>query len=198
MSLRQIPGPIYGGDYYTHYGIINHIYNGNPPWTCPQYQNEYAFYPWLLHLSVALIGKISGNLLESYIFYFPTLVVIASGIIVYLLGKEIFRDKVFPLVFTFGWMGTRLFVGYIPSSFTPTLTTPLLLLTVLKAVKTGKKWWTASAAISFGLFIMSHMAALPPGALLLVFVWLYYSFAGNIHIDLDPDAMRLHVKKGEN
>lgn len=193
LSLHQIPGPLYGGDYYTHYGIINHIYNGNAPWTCPQNQNEYAFYPWLVHVLVAFIGKITGNLLASFLLYFPTLVVIASGIIVYFLGKELFKDKVFPLVFTFVWMGTRLFVDYIPASFTPTITTPLLLLTVLKAIKTGKKEWTVSAAVSFGLFIMSHMATLPPGALLLIFVWLYYSFAGNVRLDLDPDTMRLHL-----
>jgi hypothetical protein len=80
LSLKQIPGPMYGGDYYTHYGIINHIYNGNPPWTCPQNQNEYAFYPWLLHFLVAVIGKITGNLLASYILYFPVLVAASSFI----------------------------------------------------------------------------------------------------------------------
>jgi len=194
LSLKQIPGPMYGGDYYTHYGIINHIFNGNPPWTCPQNQNEYAFYPWLLHLLVAIIGKITGNLLESYILYFPVLVVFASGIIVYLLGREIFRGRLFPLLFCLGWMGTRLSVDYIPSNFTPVITTPLLLLTTLKALKTGSIKWIIFGGLSLGLFIMSHVATLPPGALLLVLAWLYYSFAGNVKLDLNPDTMRVMLK----
>jgi hypothetical protein len=194
LSLRQIPGPMYGGDYYTHYGIINNIYNGNLPWTCPQNQNEWAFYPWLLHFLVALIGKITGNLLASYILFFPVLVVISNGVIVYLLGREIFKDRVFPLLLCFGWMGTRLFVDYIPANFTPTITTPLLLLTTLKALKTGSRKWILAGGISFGLFIMSHVATLPPGALLLVFAWIYYSFAGNVKLDLNPDTMRIMLK----
>jgi hypothetical protein len=194
LSLKQIPGPMYGGDYYTHYGIINHIYNGNPPWTCPQNQNEYAFYPWLLHFLVAVIGKITGNLLASYILYFPVLVVISSGVIVYLLGREIFQNKVLPLLFCFGWMGTRLFVDYIPANFTPTITTPLLLLTTLKALKTGSRKWIIAGGVSFGLFIMSHIATLPPGTLLLVFAWIYYSLAGNVKLYLNFDTMRFMLK----
>ncbi len=193
-SLKQIPGPMYGGDYYLHYGIINHIYNGNLPWTCSEYQNEYAFHPWLLHLSVALIGKITGDLLASFLLYFPLLVVIASGVVSYLLGREVFKDRVFALLFCLGWMGTRLSVDYIPANFTPAVTTPLLLLTTLKALKTGKTRWIIFGGVAFGLFIMSHIAALPPGALLLALLWLYYSFAGNIKLDLDPDKMKVLFK----
>ncbi len=193
-GLKQIPGPLYGGDYYAHYAIINHIYDGNFPWTCPQYQDNWAFYPWLLHLLVVVIAKITGNLLESYLLYFPVLVVIAGGVLSYLLGRELFKNKLFALLLCFGWMGTRLFVDYIPANFTPTVMTPLLLLATLKALKSGKAKWVVAAGVSFGLFIMSHVATLPPGVLLLVLLWLYYSFAGNVRFDVNPEDMRVVFK----
>ncbi|MFZ2456916.1 MAG: glycosyltransferase family 39 protein [Candidatus Altiarchaeia archaeon] len=194
VSLKQIPGPLYGGDYYLHYGIINHIYNGNAPWTCSEYQDQYAFHPWLLHLTVALIGKITGNLLASFLFYFPVLVVIASGLLYYLIGRELFKERAFALLLCLGGMGTRLSVDYIPANYTPAVTSLLLFYTVFKALKTGKTKWIASGGIAFGLFIMSHIAALAPGALLFAVLFAYYSFTRNVKIDLDPDSMKMRLQ----
>jgi hypothetical protein len=194
LSLKQIPGPMYGGDYYLHYGIINSIYNGNAPWTCSEYQGEYAFHPWLLHLAVAFIGKITGDLLASFLVYFPVIVVISSGVVSYLLGRELFKDRSFALLFCLAWMGSYLGVNYIPANYTPAVTSPLLLLSVFKALRTGKTKWIVLGGISFGLFVMSHIAALPAGALLLGLIYICYFLGGNFKPDLDPDSMRVLFK----
>jgi len=193
-QFQQIPGPLYGGDYYFHYGIIEHIYNGNLPWTCPQFQGEWAFYPWLIHLSVAIFGWITGDIFKSYVLYFPLLVVALSGIIVYLLGKELFKKTEFALLTTLAFLGTRLYIDYIPANFTATLMAPLFLFTTLKAYKTKELKWVAFAGISFGLFTLSHASALPVGGFFLFLLFVYMIFQGRITGGFDSEAGQWNFK----
>jgi hypothetical protein len=187
-QFQQIPGPMYGGDYYFHYGITQHIYNGNMPWTCPQFQGEWAFYPWLMHLIVAVFGWITGDIFKSYVLYFPLLVIALSGVIVYLLGKELFKKTEFALLTTLAFLGTRLYIDYIPASFTATLMLPLFLFTTLKAYKTTELKWIIAAGISFGLFALSHTSALPVGGLFLFILFVCMVFQGRITMGFNSES----------
>jgi hypothetical protein len=187
-QFQQIPGPMYGGDYYFHYGIVQHIFNGNMPWTCPQFQGEWAFYPWLFHTGVAVFGWITGDIFKSYVLYFPLLVILLAGIIVYLLGKELFEKTEFALLTTLAFMGTRLYMDYIPASFTVTLMAPLFLLTTLKAYKTAEIKWIAAAGVSFGLFTLSHGSGLLVGGFFLLILLFYMLFEGRITLGFNSEA----------
>ncbi len=190
-EFQQIPGPLYGGDYYFHFGIVNHIYNGNPPWTCPQNQGEYAFYPWLLHLTVAVIAKITGNLMVAYTLYFPVIVLLLGGVISYFLGRELFNDEKFALLLCLGWMGMRSSVGYIPANFTPFVPLPLFLLCTLRALHKRSLKWSMLTGISFGLLTLSHASALPAAGLFLLLLYIYYSFFRHIHPHFDPNEGKI-------
>ena len=184
-EFQQVPGPMYGGDYYFHYGIINHIYNGNLPWTCPQFQGEWAFYPWLFHLGVAAIGWLTGSVFESYVLYTPLLIVALTGFVVYFLGKELFGKTEFAVLTTLAYLGTRLYIDYIPANFTVTLMSPLFLLTLLKAYKTADRKWIAAAGVSFGLFSLSHGSALMVGGFFIFLLFAYLLFQGRLGAAFD-------------
>lgn len=193
-EFKQIPGPRYGGDFYMHYGIVKHIYNGNMPWTCPQVLGEYAFYPWLFHLIVAVFGWITGDLLKSYIFYVPVIITALCGVIVYFLGKELFEDIKYAVLLTLAWLGLRLYVGYIPSHFTPTITLPLFFYTVFKAYKTKTFKWASIAGISFGLLNLSHASALPAGGFLLILLFIYSILKDRIEIGFNAQTSQWNIK----
>ncbi len=96
-SLKQLPSPIYGGDIYYHFGVINHIYYGGSPFMSSQFLNEYAHYPWFFHWLVAVTANVTGiDLLRAAILS-PLVITVLAGIIGYVIGKRIF-DKNFALL----------------------------------------------------------------------------------------------------
>ena len=93
LKFKSIPGPPYGGDLYFHTGIAQAIMFGNPPFRDPTNVGEYAFYPWLYHLVVALLGKMLG------IFFVvtkvvPILILALSMLVLYKIARENFSCEV--------------------------------------------------------------------------------------------------------
>src|SRR3989338_6009562 len=59
-QFKQLPSPLYGGDYYNHLGSIYHIYYGGSVFENGQMHGESQWVPWFYHLSVVILSKITG------------------------------------------------------------------------------------------------------------------------------------------
>ncbi|AIU70506.1 hypothetical protein TEU_09290 [Thermococcus eurythermalis] len=89
INLKSIPGPPYGGDLYFHNGIAEAIFHGTPVFHDPTNYEGYAFYPWLYHSIVALLGHIVGAVMPVTVYIMPILILLLSIIIIYLLVGEL-------------------------------------------------------------------------------------------------------------
>ena len=108
-AFQHIPGPIYGGDLYRERGYTEHILRGNMPWSDPLFLNEINYFPWLAHLlasALILITKLSA---QTVLIYFPTILLILTGIFLYLLGQKIFRNKTYALILPLIYL-SRIFI----------------------------------------------------------------------------------------
>lgn len=59
-QLEFLPSPIYGGDFYSHLGTYYHIFYGGPIFASSQFLGETPWVPWLYHVYVVVLAKITG------------------------------------------------------------------------------------------------------------------------------------------
>lgn len=196
-GFQQLPGPLYGGDTYWHLGDVINIYDGNPPWSNPQVNGEYAYYGWIIQFLAAIFAKISGLSPMSAYLYFAVVATVIAGFISYFLGLEFFNDRKFALLLCFAWIGLT---PYLSTSVGPMawfLFMPLFILFLLKAVKTTSIVYSVLAGVSFGLVSLSHTAGLPAAALILLVFFLYDSILKYSSFGFSPDEMRTKLSLGD-
>ena len=83
-QFKQLPSPLYGGDYYNHLGSIYHIYYGGSVFENGQMPGESQWVPWFYHLSVVILSKITGMDPTFGIIYSSLPLIFISATIVYL------------------------------------------------------------------------------------------------------------------
>src|SRR3989338_984593 len=83
-QFKQLPSPLYGGDYYNHLGSIYHIYYGRSIFENGQMLGEIQWAPWLYHSYVVILSKITGVDPLFGIIYSSLPLIFVSAIIVYL------------------------------------------------------------------------------------------------------------------
>lgn len=196
-GFQQLPGPLYGGDTYWHLGGVLNIYDGNPPWSNPQVNGEYAYYGWITQFLVAVFAKISGLTPMSAYLYFAVIATILAGFISYLLGLEFFNDKKFALLLCFAWIGLTPFFSTSVGPMAWFLFMPLFILFFLKAIKTRRILYSISAGISLGLVSLSHTAGLPAALIILIVFFVYDSILRNSGFGFSPDEMRIKLSLGD-
>lgn len=59
-DFKQLPSPLYGGDYYGHLGTIYHIFYGGDILASGQMLNTISLVPWAYPLYVVILAKITG------------------------------------------------------------------------------------------------------------------------------------------
>ncbi|NYZ60875.1 glycosyltransferase family 39 protein, partial [Candidatus Micrarchaeota archaeon] len=92
-QLKQIPSPMYGGDYYNGLGGVNHILSGGNLLESAQMVGEPPWVPWMYHLSVAAFSIISGMDPMHALIYFSFVIQIFTLITVYLLAARVAGRK---------------------------------------------------------------------------------------------------------
>ncbi len=191
-QLKQIPGPVYGGDLYNHFGHILHIYNGNFPWKSSIFLEEYEHYPWLMHLIVALIAKITAVDPMAVTILFPIIITVLGGIITYLIGKKIFKDEKFALISCFAWIlpipATH------PNNFSLYLIMPLFLLSILYAENLVSRIF---AGICYGLTGLSYVSAFL-GASLFISLLLLRAMLTHVKLCFDTKKMKISCSIDDN
>jgi uncharacterized membrane protein len=193
-QFTQIPGPLYGGDLYIHYGIMNHIMNGNPPWTNPQMPSEYAHYPWITHLLAVGVTKLLGVSLFTTDIYFPLLIVVLGGLAAYLLGKSIFVEEKYAIFFCITWIGYSALYGAHPTLFTSIVIMPLFLFGIFYALKKKDTRSAVIAGVTYGLTGLGHGSAFMGASLFIALLFAYYCITPNLGIGFNRENMKLRLK----
>ena len=156
-QFYSLPSPVYGGDVYYHFSVVNHIYNGGSPLMSSQFLGEYAHYPWIFHLLVVVFAKISGLSALSADIYAPLFTTLFSGIISYLLGLHVFESKTFGLLFAMYWVTLQI-PHAAPSPFGQLVIFPLFILAVSTATSLPSLPKRVFAGIALGLTGLSQVA----------------------------------------
>ncbi len=197
-QFKQIPACLYGCDLYFHYGIINHICNGNPPWTNPQFLGEYAHYPWITHLIVATISKVTSIDPLTVDIYFPLLIFMSGSIIAYLLGKRLFTDDKFAIMLCIGWMGSRPIAETHPHMLSAFVLIPLFLWGILYAIQTRSLGSRIIAGVMYGLTGIGHGIAVMSASLIIAFLFIYYTLLRHLHITFSSHEEKLKLSIDRN
>jgi hypothetical protein len=167
----HLAGPIYGGDAYYHFGHIQHIDNGDSIFMSSHLLGEYEHYPWLTHLLIFFFSKLTGLSLLNAALYFPLISTILAGLITYLCGIKIFKNKNIGLILSVLWMSTGI-SNPTPSSFAYFVMVPFAIYG-LSCLKEKKSYiW---AGIVYGICGIQHIT-LFLGANLFLFIDLISQF----------------------
>lgn len=127
-QLKQLPSPIYGGDFYNHLGSMYSIYYGG---LSALFQNgqmigEIQWVPWLYHLYVVILANISGMDPMFANIYSSLPLIFTSAIIIYLLVSKFTDNKILILAAVLLFLTNYPIYKYTPFAFYVTM--PLMIL----------------------------------------------------------------------
>ncbi|MEK6960929.1 MAG: hypothetical protein AABX47_07180 [Nanoarchaeota archaeon] len=179
-GFQQLPSPLYGGDVYFHFGVINNIYTGNAPWTHNQFLNEYAHYPWISHLLVALIAWITGMQIMTAAIFFPVVTTALAAVISYLLGIAVFKNRSIALLYSLYW-STFQVPHTAASPFAELVIFPLFLLLLAKADDSLKS--RVFAGIGFGLCGLAQVVTWIGGIMTLTLLWAWRIISDHVRYE---------------
>ena len=175
-SFVQIPGPIYGGDLYNHFGHINHINSGQLPFMSYTFLGEYEHYPWLVHILVVIFSMVTGLSILGATLCFPIIISILAGILAYLCGMKIFGNKTIALILATLWTSSSIVTGTHPSVFSRLVMVPLLVYSFICLNNNNNKS-SIFVGVVYGLSGLTHIT-LFLGANLLLFLDLLSKLIG--------------------
>lgn len=155
-QLQHLPGPIYGGDLYSHHGFaLNYIANGF--WTDPYFANNYAFYPWLGNYFFIALSLVGLKLMTAEI-YVGLLTAFLSSLAYYFLGKQLFKKQIWAVATMLVSLMVRGIPDGAPNLLPWMITIPFWFAFWLKAEDSGKLRDKILAGLFMGLTALSHVA----------------------------------------
>lgn len=172
-QLRQLPSPIYGGDYYFQMGQITRMYETNPlEWMGSSNGiGERPAYMPVYGALVAVFGKIMGLDPMHAMFAFSAIVPLLSLLAFFFLAKEIFGDgKVAAL------LALLLFSGAVTmkyTEFTMSVVFPLFLWMLFRFMKRPDVGNGVLLGLMYGVLGLSHGSGFPVGTALMVATFAY-------------------------
>jgi len=181
-ELRQLPSPVYGGDYYHHLGMMYHLDRGGSIFENSAQKGEIPWIPPLYHYLVVLFARVTGlGLIGANIYSSLLFLVIGMGA-VYAFSKRMFHNATIALVPAVIYLFR--FPIYKYSNFAMFVTIPIALYLLLDAFeKNSLKNW-ALAGFGIGLVEISHtMAGLVFAVVMFVVVAYLVVFK---HVCLNP------------
>ncbi len=185
-EFKQLPGPIYGGDLYLHYGIVNHILDGGSPLMSSHFLGEYEHYPWLMHLSVALFSVLTGFSALKAMIYFPIVFTIIGLYICYRLGTKCFGSKDFGILLALAWTIANRVPAAVPTEFSNVVLLPLIPFALYNARDQKGK---ILGGLAYGLCGIGHVAAFLGANIFLAFA--FFSEILGSHLKFKKSSMRI-------
>ena len=159
-QMGQPPSPIYGGDIYYHFGMLNHIIEGGDWLADPIFKGEWQYYslfPILWGLSYNLI-EITGVPALTFFHYSPLLLLIGAVTSSYYLGKYFFSSKKFGLLFSLSWsfIFSTFFIIH-PRPAAALILFPLFIYSFLKFEDNPKRKNKLLFGVSYGVLGITHL-----------------------------------------
>ena len=158
-QYKQIPSPIYGGDYYKGLGDTISMIDGGDILGSAQMSGEMPLAPWFYFLLVAAFAKITGMAAMAALINFALLADIFTLIIFYFLIKEVTGNKFAPslavlLVFLYGFSPVLKY-----SFFSSVVSMPLFVLMLYLFLRKPDMKMAALAGIALGIAGLSNSQA---------------------------------------
>jgi hypothetical protein len=156
-SMKQLPGPLYGGDIYFHFSNVMHLWDGGSIFMSSQYLGEWQYYSWLLYALVWGAAKIFFISPMRAAILFPILIFAISLVVNYFLGQMIFRKKEIALIFA---IACAFIPMSTPTSFSGAVLIPLMLFTFFLIFR--KEFSIKNSIIAgliYGVLGIGHTAA---------------------------------------
>ncbi|MFA5049585.1 MAG: hypothetical protein WC501_01105 [Candidatus Micrarchaeia archaeon] len=185
-TLKQIPSPIYGGDYYNGLGGVIHILDGGNVLDSAQMLGQIPWVPWLYHFSVAVFSKITGLDAINSLLYFSIPIQIFSVILLYLFAYKLTGKKYLGLILIPLLLAIGTFPTFKYSDFASILIIPLFLFSFLIFIRNQNLKNAIISGIILGLVGLSNSQAFFDG-----FIFLGFSAI----IFLVPEIYNLKEKK---
>ncbi len=157
-GLKQLPGPLYGGDVYFHFASIKHLENGGSIFKSAQYLGEWQHYSWLLYILVFWFSKLFHLTTQKADVLFPAIIVGLSMIVKYVLGVFAFKNKTIALLFSISDFTTS-FVSH-PTVLATYVFFPIipLMFYLLKEGSKNKPKYLFIAGLLYGFSGLTHVA----------------------------------------
>lgn len=178
-QLKQLPSPLYGGDYYYQLGQITRMYETSPiEWLGSS--NGIGERPAYLPVYGALVtvfGKMLGLEPMTAMLSFSAVVPLLSLMAFFFLGKEAFGDEKIAAL-----LALILFPGAITlkyTEFTMRVVFPLFLWMLFRFSKKPEIWNGALLGLMYGVLGLSHGSGFPVGTVLTGAVFAYMGWKAN-------------------
>ena len=168
----QLPGPLYGGDYYNHFGEMLHIAQGGSIFDSGQMLGVESWTPWLYHVMVVALSRITGLSLLHANLYIAVLLMPIAAIIMYLMAQLLFKNKLIALIPTIFLLYSQPMFKYTPFAFY--LLCPLYFLLIYKLVQTRSFKYAIASGVVYGLIGLTHTVVFMAMSLYSALVALYF------------------------
>ena len=177
-QLKQLPSPLYGGDYYNHLGSIEHIYQGGSVFESGQMIGEIQWVPWLYHVMVVWFAVITGLSPMMANIWFSQVALILGSVIIYLFISKFFDSKLFGLIGVL-WQGAHFpLYKYSPFSFYVVL--PLLAFAAYNFMKKEDYRSAIMLGLAYGIAGLSNTYMFIQGTFFMAFLLAYYVLYRNV------------------
>lgn len=160
--LKQLPSPIYGGDYYHQLGSTFHISSSINPIHWFQSANVIGALPMQLPVYgvfVSFLVWFFGMDPMSAEFAFSYIIIFLSSILIYVLTNKLVKDKTISLITPLAFIP----IGFFPiikySLFTQLVTMPLFLISLINFYHKIDLKNSIILGLSYGLASLSHGVA---------------------------------------
>ncbi|MCD6464674.1 hypothetical protein J7L02_04115 [Candidatus Woesearchaeota archaeon] len=194
-QLKQLPSPLYGGDYYNHLGTMQHIFQGGSVFENAQLLGESPqWVPWLYHVLVVGFAKLFGFqtlTLWKAVLYFSLVLIPLSAILCYLAAFFITRNKTVSLILPALHLANTPILKYTPFAWhviTPLFLISLWLLFKKPCLKTG-----LFTGISYGLVALSNVQAFFSNSVVFGILLFYVLILQ--HVKFNHGKLGLNIKK---
>ncbi len=184
-GFKQLPSPLYGGDYYYQMGAVNNVKYGGSALGGSNLNEGGPGYFVLYAYIVGNLARMFGLDAMSAMFYFSEVVLVLSLLISYLFVYCLFRRKEVALIGALLYVQITRFPVIKYTDFAQILVFPVFLYALLYFFRERTIRSAALLGAAFGIFSLSHGVALlvAGSAGMMVFAYLFFI---------------QHLKKGEH
>lgn len=189
LNLKQVPSPIYGGDYWFSHGAIQHFVSGGNIFGGTNILGSEPGYLPLYTLLAGIPAIISGISVFSSMKIFSIILTIIAIVLFYYFAQYLFKNKSAALLTTILYLPLTTFPIWKYRQFTGVLMIPLLLFAALYFYKERNLKSAIFAGITLGLMGLSHTAGFLASAALFAIISLDILIIE--HLDLKKELLSI-------
>jgi len=155
-SYKQLPSPIYGGDFYYSLGTIQHFMSGGNPFVSSNFLGSEPGYLAPYAICVGLVGMLLGLPAFEAMKAFSVFFMIVALIVFYLFISHLFKNKSAALVSIMFFMPLTAFPVLKYNTFTLLLVFPSFLFSLYTLMRKKNFLWAIVSGLALGFCGISH------------------------------------------